>query len=260
MKIKLFLTIFLIEIFYYSYAFAFDEEFLSLKNVRNEGIKEITEYRFDKWKVLSFFDKQGFLLQEINYYKKEMRAHYRYEYAVSDTLLEIKRAILNNNEEDTCFIDMYYYDLGQCYKFRRYSSEELNVPSFFGDNFIYKNGLLVSYERNNILRKNRNGLPINVICEYNDKRQKIQELEIPNKIDTIFYCFAYNQNGQLTDYVKKNGTKGYVFTGVVCWSNKMLNKVHIRYTDFDERGNWTKSYFITEKGKVFRSKRKIEYW
>ncbi len=32
------------------------------------------------------------------------------------------------------------------------------------------------------------------------------------------------------------------------------------YENIDKHGNWTKSYYLTEKRKKFRVKRKIEYW
>ena len=47
---------------------------------------------------------------------------------------------------------------------------------------------------------------------------------------------------------------------VPLWSESKQNKVHERYCNFDKHGNWTKHYFITARGKVFWSKRKLVYW
>jgi hypothetical protein len=80
-----------------------------------------------------------------------------------------------------------------------------------------------------------------------------------NGIDTTFYTYVYNQLRQFTDYIQKNNNNEVVCSGVVVWSNEKMNKVHIQFSNFDKRGNWTRSYFITERGKVFRLKRKIEY-
>lgn len=73
--------------------------------------------------------------------------------------------------------------------------------------------------------------------------------------------YLYDENERLTDVITESHNdseiKGTIM-GVVCWNSEM-NKYHIRFSNFDKHGNWTKSYYMTEKGKVFRSKRKIKY-
>ena len=238
--------------FYLSYAF--DDDIFYYEKVEYKGIKEITEKTHNKWEVISFFDEKGYLLHEINFYKKEIRSDYKYDYVVTDTLLEIKRIdILGKDVRKQNKIDRYYYtSSGQCYKRRVYFSES-DTPSHYEHNFMFVDGLLVSYTQVKIDA-------IKFVYKYNEKKQKTQKIEIRNEKDTTFYAYVYNQLGQLTDYIQESNKNEVVYSDVVVWSNSRLNKVHIRYSNFDKRGNWTKSYFITEKGKVFRSERKIEYW
>ena len=239
--------------FFYS-SYAFDDDIFYYKKMEHKGIKKITEKTHDKWEVISFFDEKGYLLREINFYKKEIRSDYKYDYVVTDTLLEIRRIdTIGKDVNKQKKIDRYYYtSLGQCYKRRVYFSSSDN-PSYYEDNFVYDDGMLISYTQG----KNS---ATKFIYKYNEKKQKVQKLEIRNETDTTFYSYVYNQSGQLTDYIQESNNNEVVYSGVVVWSNEKMNKVHIRFSNFDKRGNWTRSYFITERGKVFRSERKIEYW
>ena len=235
---------------------SFDENFLSPKYQRNNIIKKKEEKTFDGWNVVSIFNEVGFLLQQTNYYKKERKSDYEYEYSISDSLLTIRRINKMNNEINNDFIEKYYYSSsGQCNKFEIYSSKNMQ-PFYFVNNFMYSDGLLISCEEDNISRRNKNSLPIKKTYQYNSKKQKIQEIRILNGIDTTYYSFQYNQYGQLSNYIQKS--KGATYSDIICWSDSM-DKLHIRYINFDKHGNWTKSYFVTKNGIKFRSKRKIEY-
>lgn len=258
MKIKIFAILFLMGFFYSSYAF--DDDIFYLKKMEHKGIKKIIIKTYDKWEAMSFFDDEGYLLCEINFYKKEIRSHYKYNYVVTDTLLEIRRIdIIGKDVNKQKKIDKYYYtSLGQCYKRRVYFSSSDN-PSHYWDDFVSENGVLVSFTEATDWQK-INDISNKIVYEYNEKKQKIRKLEIRNETDTTFYSYVYNQSGQLTDYIQESNDNKVVYSGVICWSNEKMNKVHIRYSNFDKHGNWTKSYFITEKGKMFRSERKIEYW
>lgn len=252
MKFKIYVILFLIGFFYSSYAF--DDNIFYSKKMEIKGIKQIIEKTYDKWRVISFFDTEGLLLQRISYYKKELRFDVKYDYTVTDTLLEIRRITLFNiNAENNTLIDRYYYtSSNQCYKYRVSFSESDNNPFYYEDNFVYYEGMLVSYTqgKNSVTK---------FIYKYNEKKQKERKLKIINETDTTFYSYMYNQSGQLTDYIQKSNNNENVYSGVV-WSNEKMNKIHILFSNFDKHGNWTKSYFITERGKVFRSERKIEYW
>jgi hypothetical protein len=89
----------------------------------------------------------------------------------------------------------------------------------------------------------------------------IKELGILNSIDTIdIIDYCYDDLGRLTDMIQESPKSDVYYTDVISWSKHIHNRIHIKYSNFDKHGNWTKSYFVTKKGKVFRSKRKIDYW
>jgi hypothetical protein len=135
----------------------------------------------------------------------------------------------------------------------------LDNPSLLGDNFLYEDGKLVSYTEANDWQK-RNDISSEIVYKYNERKQKIHQMEIKNVTDTTFYTYLYNQSGQLTDYIQESNNNEVIYSDVVPYSKNKMNKIHIKYSNFDKLGNWTRSTFITEKGKVFRSKKKIEYW
>jgi hypothetical protein len=274
MKIKFVIVLFFIGIIK---CFSQDEinEFIHLHNYRNPGIKNITETSFSQWKTVYLYDTTGFLLQHLDFYKNEPRGDYRYEYLTTDTVLlrkEKEYLNINNNKEHYTVHKYYYNSGGLCEKLEIYFSDLLLSPSILIDNIIYKDSLLRSYERGSFPRTRENPSDKRMYI-YNEKKQITQILyciDVSSVVsqyspdfaskDTTFYSFIYNKEGKLTDYITESGDKKSVFTGVICWSNSMLYKTHIRYTDFDKQGNWRKSYFMTEKGKIFRSKRKIEYY
>jgi hypothetical protein len=216
--------------------------------------EKITEIYHDGWRIVSTFDKQGLLTNECNYYKNELRSNCRYDYNFSDTMLVIKK------EERGVNIDLqilqYSYDsLGFCKLFKSYYNGRDN---HYSDNFIYENGLLISYTDANYWQK-MNNKPSLTVLDYNRNNQMILKKEIHNEGDTTFNTYLYNQTGLLTDYIKENNSIETVYSGVPAWSNERMNKIHIRYVDFDKHGNWTKSLFITKAGKKLRSIRQIEY-
>lgn len=241
-----------------------DEEFFVLER-EMRGVKMITENSFSKWKTVLFFDREGFLLRKINYYKNKMRADYRYEYSISDTLLEIKEKEhlnINNNPEGYTVYKYYYNPMKQCHRFEIYiSSRGLENLFVFGDNFKYKENQLQSYERCTY-GMNRTEFVTKYVYIYDDNQRTEQRYEISGDLVFSDGCKSTSiyQNGKLVNYIHECDGEHGAFTGVVSWSKEKMNKVHIRYSNFDRRGNWTRSHFVTEKGKVFRSKRKIEYW
>jgi hypothetical protein len=234
-----------------------DKDFFSLKR-EMRGVKKITENSFLRWKKVLFYDKEGFLLREVNFYKNKIKADFRYEYSISDTLLEIKYRNINNEQESYSIYKYYYNSLKQCYKVKSFSSVDLENTEGGLYNFIYKDSLLQSFEAHSFRSETdfdkyvyiyEDNQITELYCTYEDS---ILLDNPPFKITSIY------NNGKLTDYISEQSA-GRIGSGLSSF-NSLGNKVHVRYSNFDKRGNWTKSYFITEKGKVFRSKRKIEYW
>jgi hypothetical protein len=259
-----------------SYSQDMIDDFIDFRNSENAGIKKITEKSFSKWTTVYLYDSMGFLIQQLNYYKNRPRADYRHEYTITDSLTTRKQEEylnIDNNKNRHFTVYKYYYNFQKLCKMEIYlSSDNLSVPSVLADNFIYRDDLLQSYERGRFPYTDEDP-PDKIQHIYNEEKQITQKL-ICSDIslivalhspdfafkDTTFYSFIYDEGGKISDYVIRSSDKESTFTGVYCWNDVEMNKVHIRYSNFDKRGNWTVSYFITEKGKKFRSKREIEYW
>jgi hypothetical protein len=249
-------------------SYDFERDHFTSKNRPFEGIKKITAKSKDRriWETISIFDKKGFLLQRTGYADKELWSDLKYEYVVTDTTIEIKQIqLLTEGGWKKYRFEKYYFDsLGQWYKYNLCSSDLDTVCYddyyYFRDNFVYENDLLVSYTQTNFL-----GISKAITYQYNEKRQKIRKIEIPSwsNGDTTFYTYIYDLQGRLTDYIEEavSSERTPVYSGVAVWDWKTKpNKFHIRLSNFDKNGNWTRSYYITKKRKVFRSERKIEYW
>ena len=257
MKTRIFITLFFAGLIYSSYAQDNSHVDFRSKIRENKGVKKITRKTSAKWKVISFFDKEGHVLQETHAYKKEMMSDFRFHYTVTDTLIETRRVNrIFDDYIDSLRINRYYYNASnQCYKFNVYFStiDQIDHLSDFNsiDDFVYEDGMLISYTQG----ASRN------IFKYNEKKQKESRLEIRDYAsDTTFYTYVYNQHGQLTDFTKEDHDINIFYSDVPSWSLTRQNKVHVKFSNFDKHGNWTKSYFITEKRRYLRSKRKIKYW
>ena len=259
MKIKIFITLLFAGLFISSNAFhssnIFDNFQIDFYSIIQEykGIKKITKRTTLGWEVLSYFDKKGYVLHQTHAYKNELRSDFIFSFTVTDTLAEIRRVnkIDINRRGDTLRIERYYYDSsGQCYQFMMSSSDQDTSRYPFRGNFIYEDRMLISYTQGS--RKNT--------CTYNEEKQLTGRLEISINNDTTFYTYLYNPHGQLTDFIKESPDTTVFFSEAPFWNKTRGNKIHIRFANFDCHGNWTKSYFITEKEMLLNEERKIEYW
>jgi YD repeat-containing protein len=147
----------------------------------------------------------------------------------------------------------FYCDTLENYTlFEFYSARErdLNIPSVIGTNFIYENGLLISYDRDG-----------SVVQFQYDSLARITQIIFISHVssDTTYTNYIYDKLGRETDCIVESSNPEADFVGVFVYSSEKRNKVHFRYSDFDKYGNWRKSYFVTEKGNLFRSKREIKY-
>ncbi len=143
MKTRIFITLFFAGLIYSSYAQDNSHVDFRSKIRENKGVKKITRKTSAKWKVISFFDKEGHVLQETHAYKKEMRSDYRFHYTVTDTLIETRRVNrIFDDYIDSLRINRYYYNASnQCYKFNVYFStiDQIDHLSDFNsiDDFVY---------------------------------------------------------------------------------------------------------------------------
>jgi hypothetical protein len=254
---------FFLTISFNAFSYFDNEDFFSF-NRETQGIKKITEYSkiivrvitFPKRvKIVSSFDEKGFLLRKTHYYKNKIQVDYDYEYSISDTLLVIRGKYQYPNDKTEGYIvyKYYYNSLKQCYRFEVFFSPNLSAPAVFGDNFTYKNNQIQSYEWHNNY--------YTTIYKYFYANNGAQQIKKSYSVSGDSICvdndwsnISIYENGKLTNFIRDGG----VF-GEPCWDETLM-KVHIRFSNFDKQGNWTRSYYLTEKGKVFRSKREIEYW
>ncbi len=220
------------------------------------GVRKVTTITHDKWSIVCNFDRQGFLNREQRFYKGELKADYAYEYKITDSVLvtivtdrENQHIKLVKKSED------YLSPSGKCYKCRVYMNGSDTV-SLYIDNFEYDGDLLISYDVATAWQK-RNGKASKVHYYYNKKKQKILETKSFNGTDSVVY--SYDKMGRLTGETKTSDSLS-ILSGIVPYADNELNKDQLTYSHFDNKGNWTKSYYTTQEGKIFRSKRKIEYW
>ena len=200
-----------------------------------------------KWTERYFYNENGFLIRQINLENGKKRGDYQYDYFFFDTLLIITQ-LLNNDSINCLYFNFSFDSLKNYTLFEMYSARDLCVPSVTGNNFIYKDSLLVSYYRND-----------SKIQFYYDSLGRIIQMIYIDRDSThqIIYTSIYDNFGRETDYIKESPND--VLVGIPFWSRDRKDKAHIRYSNFDKYGNWRTSYFIIEKGEVFRSKRKIKY-
>lgn len=250
MKIKIVIVLLFLEKILFSQGF--DENFLWKDFPQNRKIEKIEETRYNDWTICTIFNSESYLTQKISYHKKKKKSDCKYTYSFSDSLITVNSVdTLENESVKRKSTARYYYNiLGQMSKYRFGSSDLVNHPEN-RDNFVYNNGIL-SFTKGAMGK-------IDFKYIYNG-RQLLLKLEIRDQKDTTFYHFQYDQLGQLTDEVMESKSTEVCYSDVVVWSNERPNKVHIKYSNFDKNGNWTKSFFVTKKGLKYRSRRYIEYF
>jgi hypothetical protein len=282
-----------------SASFGNSEFFVLEREMR--GVKKITEKRHTGQKIVSFYNKDGFLVRQVFHYGKFRKEEdLRYEYSISDTLLVIRerdrleeRWRIRKRNQDNHIMKYYYNHLKQCYKFEYYSptarTPSKNDPFVWGDNFIYENNQLQSWERYayGYHQKDDNTLGLRAyfqsrfVYSYDSNKQVERRCQYVYtydsikrtdeilgfeywdyiRIDSTLRCGSTRtsifQDGKLTDIILEISETAGIFGSSYGWKNK---RKHTRFSKFDERGNWTQSHYITEEGELFRSERKIEYW
>lgn len=255
--------IFLI-IFWHICSLSFSQSFQSLDWEEplchiSKGIIKITEKSDNKWTTVYEFDSLGFLITQNNCYKKEERARYRNTYSnIEDSILLIRTK--NDLDPNDGIYSKYFFYNKRNFQYMRFEihspkpSEKAPNPFVRGHDFIYKDSLLLSYTRNTHTIK----------YTYNSFGQIVQR-SISSPIDVQTTIYKYDEEKRLTDLITtsymidSSPTQANLFLGVPTYSETERNRYHIRFTNFDKKGNWIKSFFVTKNGLKYRSKRKIIY-
>lgn len=198
-------------------------------SAKAEHVKEIREKK-RKWTTFYYYDTNGLLIRQINYYKKQKRADYQFEYNITDTLLIIKEI-----SDDLRYLiqKIHYTPIGQVVKHEIFSDRDMENPFVLSYNFVYRDGLLCSFDRS-IARPDTIFPPRKTECFYNHKKQLVRKQEFeqytfkdsPLQVDTTIYRYRYDSKGHLTDEIVESTDKESVITGVHVWSKEQSNKYH----------------------------------
>lgn len=212
-----------------------DEDFFSIDR-ELRGVKKITETKLSRWRNISYYDKEGFIMRQVNKFKNKDRSDYRYTYSINDSLIEIKyEEILNiNNEAKDYLIHKYYYNSQkQNIKFEVYSSRNLLAPFVAGDNFIYNDKKIQSYDRH-IDHSKKDGYLSRYIYIYSGNSCTKQIYDVYEDSISTDDCkiTSIYQDGKLTDIIHECDDNQGMFMGVICWSDSEMNKSHIHIYRF----------------------------
>ena len=205
-----------------------------------------------KWKTISEYDKQGYIIREI-FFKGDLRSDNHYVYSSTDSTLEVMVSDALNTKEKKLTVRYSYDTCGYCSKVEvRWGDSEFKCEN---NNFIWKDGLLMSEDR-----LVSDSLLVRKQYVYNSKMQKIKTDEYIYKMAAgsfrkteheLSYRYEYDEQGRLSQESKEYIDHSAVMTDVCPWSKNALYKYVIKYVYRGKSNLYTKSYFLTEKGKKF---------
>jgi uncharacterized ubiquitin-like protein YukD len=230
-----------------------EEDLYFSKNINQYfGVKKIIDIR-GKYKTIYSFDKEGQLIKVTHKRGLKKRIE-KFKYVENDTALTIFCNYYNDiiKSPSGIIIVCSYNKFGRCVKMEYYSNNDLTKQPFIVlDSFVYDNqNLLLSYCGKGRCYK----------FSYNDNGLKNKKFKFKNQNmkDTLsITTYVYDNKNNLIKEEWFSEVTGFVSCDVQSFNK---NKIISLYEDFDQYGNWTKSYFLTEKGKILRSKRKIKYY
>lgn len=209
---------------------------------------EIEQYHeTDILKITEFYKKStsvkvyegAFLKKETFYLKKHIWSESNYYYEISDD----KWVVFGTNtlKKDTSIVSIFF---------------KQNICSAINYNYSKNNKKVISICNRLVTIPNDTSIcKVHYYC-HNDTICK--EVFINDTLSSIKKTL-YNKNVIVFESTEIVNDPLAIICDVVCWSKKQQNKYIILYDNFDKKGNWTKSYYLTETGKVLRSKRSIVY-
>jgi len=78
--------------------------------------------------------------------------------------------------------------------------------------------------------------------------------------DTIISIYDFKKHRNTVEHKFSSRQLYGSLTGVIPYSKEKRFLVITQYKKFNKRGDWRRSYYVTEKGEIFQSKIKISYW
>lgn len=181
--------------------------------------------------------KNSFLEKETNYHKGKVWSISNYRYEITDSVWTIHYS--NTVQKDTTTKYVYFTDgICRATKYNNFIREVIPVC-----------GQLVSISPDTKTYKTRYSCHGDTIVKeaFSDG-----ELAFVEKTFYINGTIAFSSDEIFNDPLA-------VIADVVPWSKTRQNKCVILYRRFDKYGNWTRSYYLTERGRGLRSRRKIFY-
>lgn len=205
------------------------------KDYYKKGVKKIIEK--SNWnKTISEY-RNDFLVKETYY--TNMNKKYSittYEYLITDSLwiINISNTLKNNVE-----IVKIYFSNSICDSIRNGNS--LRKVIFFKERSFLAKTKIPSFH---------------YLYNYSNDTLLINEYFNNELIETNNIVF-HNNSIQLYEVIINDNDA--CISDVIPWSKNETNRYCIEYAKFDIMNNWKKSYFITNKKKILKSKRTIKY-
>jgi hypothetical protein len=229
-------------------------------------IKEIGYHSVLKrngWINLISFSDLALPVRELNFYKGKKRSDYHYFYVDEDSVFrKIKIDSMAGSDRNYEELRICYNQAHEIIKTKRYSDKAAKNPDLVEQEIRCDSlSRLLSYKSvlPSASRNEAGDLITQYKFHYNNCHQVDSVLRTDSEnISKILYCYAYNKRGLISDEIVDHLDPGTVLGGVKPWSEKRMNMYHYRYK-YDRKGNWTKRYFVTRKGKFLDAKRKIKY-
>lgn len=210
---------------------------IEIKQYHKTDILKITEFYKKSTSIKIYED--SFLKKETFYLKKRIWSESNYDYEITDNKWVVYCA--NTLKKDTSVISIFFKNnICSAINYKNSKNNKKVIPIC---------NRLVTIPNDTSICKVRYFCHNDTICK---------EVFINDTLSSIEKTL-YNNNSLVFKSEEIVGDPLAIISDVTCWSKNQRNKYIILYDNFDKKGNWTKSYYLTEKGKVLRSKRNIVY-
>ena len=206
-----------------------------LMSYKQNGVTKIIESH-RRSKIISEYEN-SFLEKKTSYHRRQVWSISNYRYEITDSVWTIHYS--NTVQKDTTTQYVYFTDsVCRATKYNNHIREVIPVCD-----------QLVSISPDTKTYKTRYSCHGDTIV-----KEAFSDGELSSVEKTVYIngSIAFSSDEIFNDPLA-------VIADVVPWSKTRQNKCVILYRRFDKYGNWTRSYYLTEKGRVLRSRRKIFY-
>lgn len=204
------------------------------------------------WKSIHVF-KKGQLVEVNTFYKKELRSSETYEYTFGENEKLTKRNYVDGNGY---FLSKTYYAAnGSEIRVENFILGDKSAPNFVYHDYEYdESGRLLSRKNTSypgITAKEQTDCLTFKYTNNTSVAQLWDSCKTILKTETITFDISGNAIGLIVDWHDSDA----VITGA-----RSENGVQRYQFLYDERGNWVKQFYVSEKGKkTLVKKRKIRY-